>query len=145
MFKYVTNLNIHIRTHVAGIVKIKPEKKVNNAITPLTNIAVRIRIMLEPMILKKFLIDTGKLFRNVANAFESFETIAPVKWANKVKCVAFKISNTSERIAKPTMAIKTESAIKIYAIIKSKSTAKNGNENKRDTKPNWIDFKRCLT
>ena len=84
MLRKVTSLNIHIKTHVAGIVITRPAKNVNNPITPLTRIAVKMIMMLEPVILKKFFITIGKLLIKVEKAFDSFAITDPVKCENKV-------------------------------------------------------------
>ena len=140
MLRYVTILKIHSKTHVAGIVKIKPAKNVNNPIKPLTNIAVRIKIILEPIILTKCFIEIGTLFKNVANGLVSFAMTAPVKCENSVSCAEWIISDKNDKTARPIIAFKTVSAIKIYEMINKMFTIKNGNENKSDVKPNLIDF-----
>lgn len=138
----MTSLNMHINIHVAGIVITRPAKNVNNPITPLTRIAVKIIMMLVPVILKKFFITIGKLFIKVENAFDSFATTEPVKWENNVNLLAWISKDKSDNTARPAMANNTESATKIYAMISRIFTAKNGRENKRDAKPNLIDFQK---
>lgn len=119
-----------------------PAKKVNKPITPFTSIAVKMIIMLEPVILKNCFNVIGKLLRNVENAFESFAISEPVKWENRVSCVAWMSNEKNDNNARPEIAIRTESAINIYAIINSMFTIKNGSENIRDVSPNFIDFQK---